>query len=928
MSSKRRARSKSGRWQKKYRVLRVEVLEDRRLLAAADGLGDWLPAAREIPAVPETLLSADLVSTPEAEASSFPFTIADGTFLRDGEPVFLNIIGYSPYEPGQGVSDSVRERRIGDDLRRLGQFRDASDPVVLRVYPRSMPAMFYDGVRELGFWIIRDIFVPEDIDSPSALEDAKGAVNAVIDEVANAGALDRIFAWEIANEFELVKDYQRLETYLGRIRDHIKTRLSEPPFAGLSSWVAWAPHPGKDLLRTDGARVSVRMDYYSINAYPYDPELVRDHQPGPVTGRPFSGYLKALAEAVEEEFPGSPLVVSETGLPGSPTPVSDVQQLLHPWYPQYRKGGLTSQQVAEGLVDLIMDARLPGLVDGIGLFEWNDEWHKTKSETGHGNPGIQDGPEEYYGVGGFTQTLGQETYDLRCKFQYEVVRDLFTLDFDGSATIVTGLAADDTSLSLGEKTTVRATVEPGAIAPVRFRWESSRGRIVGDSDTVEFYTGDLYLGPAEVTVVAIDGAGNVHTESIVIDIQSPGDSTIEILTLGEDPGTDDNQRAVVSGRVANIDLNSHKVVIYVQTDRLYVAPYEDAPFVFVGPGGYWWSTVNNDHEGELVAWVVPRDYEAIDRDRGYVPSGKQAEDRLATANDTDNNRLDDNWERGYFDALGANPYGDPDGDLAYNVEEFLTSTTPQFADGMDPTQKDNDTDADGLADNWERRYFRTLAYGAADDPDGDKLVNSVEYAEVGNGPDGPRLGTHPGRTSLDLDKDDLPDNWERRLIGDLSLGPLDDPDGDGFGNLSAYQLAISPLRQTPWQSPFNYLDVNIDGGLSPLDVLALVDDINRNGSRPLPVPPVEPNVPPLYLDPSGNNAISSLDVLMLIDDINRNGSRPLPVPLVGPDDPPWIIPEGEAADTARHTLAFVELENTSTPSDGSGGALCERVAMK
>ncbi|MCU0707444.1 MAG: right-handed parallel beta-helix repeat-containing protein [Pirellula sp.] len=66
----------------------------------------------------------------------------------------------------------------------------------------------------------------------------------------------------------------------------------------------------------------------------------------------------------------------------------------------------------------------------------------------------------------------------------------------------------------------------------------------------------------------------------------------------------------------------------------------------------------------------------------------------------------------------------------------------------------------------------------------------------------------------------------------------------------------------------NPYDVDFDGFVSPLDVLALINDINANGSRRLPtnVPDTRP-----YLDPNNNGSIEPLDVLMIINFINSGG---------------------------------------------------------
>jgi len=77
------------------------------------------------------------------------------------------------------------------------------------------------------------------------------------------------------------------------------------------------------------------------------------------------------------------------------------------------------------------------------------------------------------------------------------------------------------------------------------------------------------------------------------------------------------------------------------------------------------------------------------------------------------------------------------------------------------------------------------------------------------------------------------------------------------------------LTPSPWQNPNLAEDVNGDGGVDPLDVLALINDINQYGSRSLTGSPVSP---PPFLDVDGDRSISPLDVLVAINFINRHGS--------------------------------------------------------
>jgi hypothetical protein len=73
-------------------------------------------------------------------------------------------------------------------------------------------------------------------------------------------------------------------------------------------------------------------------------------------------------------------------------------------------------------------------------------------------------------------------------------------------------------------------------------------------------------------------------------------------------------------------------------------------------------------------------------------------------------------------------------------------------------------------------------------------------------------------------------------------------------------------RHAPATAALNTFDINQSGALNPLDVLVLIDEINRGGSRVLD--PVL-DVGLLFVDPNRDGALDPLDVLFVIDEINR-----------------------------------------------------------
>ena len=100
---------------------------------------------------------------------------------------------------------------------------------------------------------------------------------------------------------------------------------------------------------------------------------------------------------------------------------------------------------------------------------------------------------------------------------------------------------------------------------------------------------------------------------------------------------------------------------------------------------------------------------------------------------------------------------------------------------------------------------------------------------------------------------------------------------------------------SPWQNQTSRHDVNNDGLISALDVLVVINEINRNQARPLDSSGLSP-IP--YYDVDGNRSIEALDVLIVINYINAN-----------PDQG-----EGEAVATPFDGLeSELELRRTQEP---------------
>lgn len=123
----------------------------------------------------------------------------------------------------------------------------------------------------------------------------------------------------------------------------------------------------------------------------------------------------------------------------------------------------------------------------------------------------------------------------------------------------------------------------------------------------------------------------------------------------------------------------------------------------------------------------------------------------AQSEDTDTDGLPDDWETTHFGDLTQDGTGDPDSDGCDN--------TCEQGSGSDPNHPD--TDSDGLTDGYE-------------------VANGSDPLDPADPPD------------PDSDHDGLEDAWETTHFGDLSQDAAGDPDSDGCDNACEQSHGTSP----------------------------------------------------------------------------------------------------------------------------------------
>ena len=152
---------------------------------------------------------------------------------------------------------------------------------------------------------------------------------------------------------------------------------------------------------------------------------------------------------------------------------------------------------------------------------------------------------------------------------------------------------------------------------------------------------------------------------------------------------------------------------------------------------------------------------------------------------TDDDGLEDTWEVLYFNNITAqNGSGDPDGDLATNLQEQAAGTDPSLRSSAP------DADGDGISDAWELSVFGDLTTAnEASDQDGDTYLDYDEFL-AGSDPE------NPAQTPDDMDSDGLADAWENFYFGNLAQIGSTDVDGDYATNEEEETASSNPQLRT------------------------------------------------------------------------------------------------------------------------------------
>jgi hypothetical protein len=102
----------------------------------------------------------------------------------------------------------------------------------------------------------------------------------------------------------------------------------------------------------------------------------------------------------------------------------------------------------------------------------------------------------------------------------------------------------------------------------------------------------------------------------------------------------------------------------------------------------------------------------------------------------------------------------------------------------------------------------------------------------------------------------------------LSSAGVDSPLGDApDGEVEDHPLTI---ESNPFQNPVSRFDVNASGDVSPIDILQVINALNRSGGTAIQLDPLNPPAGPPYLDVNGDGQVTPIDALSVLNFIENN----------------------------------------------------------
>ena len=248
---------------------------------------------------------------------------------------------------------------------------------------------------------------------------------------------------------------------------------------------------------------------------------------------------------------------------------------------------------------------------------------------------------------------------------------------------------------------------------------------------------------------------------------------------------------------------------------------------------------DSDHDGLPDSWEITYFGNITPYAGGDDPDGDfstNAEEYAANTNpssassypDSDSDGLPDGWENHYFGNLAQIGSGDPDGDFSTNAQEYAANTNPALRTSFP------DNDSDLISDGWETKYFgSTAACDPAADPDGDLSTNLAEF----------NANTDPTNkvSSPDTDADGLPDGWEVKYFGlpgetlaqaIAHVNGTTDTDGDGRADLIEYHEGTNPIvvDTAPPTLAYWRFEEKSTGAVAYPQVAGAVRDVSGHGN--------------------------------------------------------------------------------------------------